>query len=151
MKYHYIPSLIALLCLSSCTHISPEEVIGAGTGGLAGGFLGSAIGGKWGAGIGAGAGALVGSWLGRSWGEANRRAALEAVQRSSESGQTQVWRTENGHGEVRPRRASYNQQYQCNARECEVLGTVDGRPVRVISMVYQHPDGTWRTEPPRDR
>jgi YD repeat-containing protein len=143
---------IATLCiagtmLSGCLGMGPGQTVGTLGGAVAGGYIGSAIGGgSTGATI---AGALIGGFIGSAIGasldeEARRRAAQAQYQalEYGQSGQPVSWTDPDGpYGYVTP-----GPTYQVNAYNCrDYTHTIyiDGQPQVARGTACRNPDGTW--------
>ena len=121
-------------------------------GGIAGGLLGSQVGGGKGKliAVGAGAllGALVGSEIGKSLDNADRAAMQQSTQTSLEtapSGTTSSWRNPDSgnYGTITPQPA-YQSASGEYCREFQQTVTVGGREESAYGTACRQPDGTWK-------
>ncbi|MYZ50395.1 glycine zipper 2TM domain-containing protein [Propylenella binzhouense] len=129
----------------------PAEGVGALTGAVAGGVIGSRFGGGAGkvvaATLGAAAGGLIGSQIGRSIDERDRQIAMDAEYRALEygrAGRPENWRNEatGTYGEV-----VVGPGYTVNALDCRDYTHsvyIDGRPQVARGTACRQPDGSWR-------
>ena len=156
-----IPLMIGALSLGACagnnsgrggvggTGINKQQV-GAVSGAVVGGLLGSKVGGGSGQLWATGAGAIVGGLLGSSIGSSLDRADLAYANRAGERahsapvGETVSWNNpDSGHyGTITPVREGRSTAGRyCREYEQEIF--VDGRRETAVGSACQNSDGTW--------
>lgn len=130
-----------------------KQTVGTVGGAVAGGLLGSQVGGGsgrlWATGAGVLLGGLLGSEIGKSLDRADQaymgQTTYNALE-TGQSGQPVQWRNpDSGHyGTVTPQ-AAYNQgNYQC--REYTQTIYVDGRSEQARGTACRQPDGSWQIQ-----
>ena len=144
-------SFAALMLLVGCgmgATSAPNQTTGTVVGAVAGGLIGSTIGGGTGrtvaTAIGIVAGGLIGNQLGAALDEQNRQRAMQAEYRALQTGQTTYWRDPQGrpyYGEVAPGRTFQSSGNVC--REYTHTVYVDGRPEVLTGSACRRADGTW--------
>ena len=156
MKRVWIPlALSAALVVGGCDttqQAGQKETLGAITGAVLGGFLGSKVGkgeGQlWATGAGAIIGAITGSSVGRSLDNTDRLMMERTSQASLEhtqTGATSTWANpDSGHsGTVTPTK-TYQKDSGTYCREYEQVVTVGGEEQKAYGTACRQPDGTWR-------
>lgn len=146
-------SVIALGACESTQGRGNKELVGAGSGAVIGGILGSKVGGGngqlWATGAGVLVGALLGSSIGRSLDKADLAYANKANQQaySAPIGETITWNNpESGNsGSVTPVRDGYtNAGSYC--REYQQTIIVGGKSEQAYGTACQQPDGSWEIQ-----
>ncbi|NCT40339.1 MAG: glycine zipper 2TM domain-containing protein [Alphaproteobacteria bacterium] len=149
-----IPLMIAALSLGACETMQQsgnKQKIGAVSGAVVGGLLGSKVGGGsgqlWATGAGAIIGGLLGSEIGNSLDRADMVYAANASERahSAPVGETISWSNpESGHsGSITPvREGKSTAGRYCREYEQEIR--VDGRRETAVGQACQNSDGTWQ-------
>jgi surface antigen len=146
--------LAVALLLAGCGPEGPNKAdTGLAVGAIAGGLLGSTVGGGGGriaaTMVGAVVGGIVGSEIGRSMDRQDRilaeRAEFDAFERG-DAGRPVRWRnSENGrYGEVVPMEPYRRGSFDC--RDYTHTIYIDGRPQTMRGTACRNPDGTWRNE-----
>jgi surface antigen len=140
--------------LTACTQTGPggpgpREGVGTLTGAVAGGLIGSQIGGGSGrvvaGALGAVAGGLLGNAIGRSLDEQARQQAYAAEYRALEHGAPGApvaWRHDDYYGTVTPGPYSERSGY-ARCREYAHTIYIDGRPETARGVACRQSDGTW--------
>ncbi len=135
------------------TNAGPKQQGGTVIGAIAGGLLGSTIGGGSGKvvaiGIGALLGGIIGSEVGKSLDRADRAYMQRTTQQSLETGRTgstSSWRNpDSGHGgTVTPQRTYETARGPC--REYQQTVTIDGRTERAYGSACRQADGSWKIQ-----
>lgn len=146
--------MIAALSLGACETMQQsgnKQKIGAVSGAVVGGLLGSKVGGGsgqlWATGAGAIIGGLLGSEIGNSLDRADMVYAANASERahSAPVGETISWSNpESGHsGSITPvREGKSTAGRYCREYEQEIR--VDGRRETAVGQACQNSDGTWQ-------
>jgi len=144
--------LVSTLALSACMETTGnKQLIGGGTGAVAGGLLGSQIGGGKGQmvaiGVGTLLGALAGSEVGKSLDRADQMYAERANTRAYNApvGQSISWNNpESGnYGTITPVRDGTSRDGRY-CREFQQAITVDGRQQTAYGTACRAPDGSWQ-------
>lgn len=144
---------IAALSLPACTTLEDrgnKELIGAGSGALLGGLLGSQVGkgsGQiWGTGAGVLLGALLGSEIGQSLDRADQAylGQANAQAQSVPIGETVSWNNPQtgNYGAVTPTRDGYSSSGRY-CREYQQTIVVGGKSQSAYGTACQQPDGSW--------
>ncbi len=145
--------MASAIALTACTTLEGrgnKELIGAGTGAVAGGLLGSQIGGghgrMWASGAGVLLGALIGSEIGASLDKADMAYAQRAQTRAYTApvGETISWNNpESGnHGTYTPKRDGYSSSGRyCREYQQDIV--VGGKRQSGYGTACQQPDGSW--------
>lgn len=145
---------ISVIAISACTNTTQgwgtKQTVGTGAGAVAGGLLGSQVGGGsgrlWATGAGALLGALVGSEIGSSLDRADRMYANKAISRAHEApiGETVTWNNpESGNrGSYTPVRDGTSTAGRY-CREYQQTVYVGGREEQAYGTACQQPDGSW--------
>lgn len=128
-----------------------KQTIGAASGAVLGGILGSKVGGGsgqlWATGAGALLGAFVGSSIGQSLDQADRMYHAQATERAYNAplGETISWNNpESGHsGTVTPVREGRQASTGNTCREYKQTIVIDGKAETAIGTACRNPDGTW--------
>ena len=149
-----IPLVMAAFTLGGCETMQQNGVgkqeVGAVSGAVIGGILGSKVGGGngqlWATGVGAVIGGLLGSEVGKSLDKADLAYAAQASEKahSAPIGETVSWNNpETGHyGTVTPTRDGYSSSNRyCREYQQEIF--VDGRSQTAVGTACQNADGTW--------
>lgn len=145
--------VVAAMSLGACQTLQNrgnKELIGGAGGAVAGGLLGSQLGGGsgrlWATGAGALLGALVGSEIGSSLDNADRAYASTANQRASSVpiGETVSWNNPDSgnRGTITPTRDGYSSAGRY-CREYQQTVVVGGREESAYGTACQQPDGSW--------
>lgn len=146
--------MVSLFGLTACESLDGrgnKELIGAGSGAVIGGVLGSNVGNGKGQLIATGAGALVGAWLGsevgRSLDRADRQymegAAYEA-QRAPVGDPISWSNPESGNsGQITPTRDGYSASGRY-CREFQQTVFIGGREETAFGTACKQADGTWQ-------
>lgn len=152
MKFITLCSL-AVLSLSACqtSQWGQKQGLGTGAGALAGGLLGSQVGGGsgrlWATGAGVLLGAFVGNEIGASLDSADRYAMQQAQQSALNApvGETITWNNpDSGHyGSYTPVREGMAASGS-KCREYEQTIYIDGHPETAYGTACKRPDGTWQ-------
>tara|TARA_R110002072_G_scaffold84817_3_gene192245 strand:+ start:467 stop:997 length:531 start_codon:yes stop_codon:yes gene_type:complete len=146
--------VFSVLGLSACETIDTsgnKQVIGAGSGALIGGILGSRVGGGsgqlWATGAGALAGALLGSEIGKSLDKADRQYVSNATTNAQTApiGEPISWNNpESGNsGTIVATKDGYKSSGQY-CREFQQTIFVGGREESAYGTACQQPDGSWQ-------
>lgn len=144
-------ALLSVALLSGCasTGYGSNETIGTLGGAVAGGALGSMVGGGSGRVAAIAGGALLGGFLGNQVGarldEGDRLRAERAQLEALEYGRSARWGSPAGraYGEVSVG-PSYSYGYGGQCREYTSTVYVDGRPEIARGLACRQSDGTWR-------
>ena len=153
-KLVLIPMALAALSLSACETLNNNGIgkqeVGAASGAVIGGILGSKVGGGngqlWATGAGAVIGGLLGSEIGKSLDRADMAYAANASDRahSAPVGETVSWNNPDSgnYGTVTPTREGRSTAGRyCREYEQEIF--VDGRRETAVGTACQNGDGTW--------
>ncbi len=153
-KFLLVPMMVAAVGLSACETIQNSGInkqqVGAASGAVIGGILGSKVGDGSGQLWATGAGAVVGGLLGSSIGASLDRADLAflngANQRahSAPIGETVSWNNPDtgNYGTVTPKREGTSTAGRyCREFEQEIF--IDGRREVAVGSACQNSDGTW--------
>lgn len=145
-----VTMLVVLLCSASlvgCANMSKQDV-GTITGGVAGGLLGSTIGGGSGRilAIGAGtlAGAFIGNQVGKSMDDTDRMKMNNALENNS-AGQPTYWKNSNTgtNYEVVPvKNVNIDGNEYC--REYRTITNIGGKKQQMYGTACRQPDGSWK-------
>ncbi len=146
--------MVSTLALGACESMQGagnKQMIGAGSGALIGGILGSKVGGGsgqlWATGAGALLGALAGSEIGRSLDKADRQYASNASYeaQSAPIGEPISWNNpESGnYGEVVATKDGYSSSGKY-CREFQQTIYVGGQKESAYGTACQQPDGSWQ-------
>ncbi|PCK00383.1 MAG: hypothetical protein COA45_00965 [Zetaproteobacteria bacterium] len=145
--------VVSTFGLSACENLQTKgnkQLIGAGSGALIGGILGSKVGGGsgqlWATGAGVLLGALVGSEIGKSLDKADRQYMSQATYdvQSAPVGETISWNNpESGNsGDVVATKDGYSASGKY-CREYQQTIYVGGREESAYGTACQKPDGSW--------
>ena len=144
--------VIPLSACDTTQQAGQKQTIGAITGAVLGGFLGSKVGrgeGQlWATGAGAVLGAILGSEFGKTL-DANDRVMMERTSQASlehtRTGSLSSWRNpDTGHsGTVTPTR-TYQQPSGTYCRDFAQTIVVDGQTHNATGTACRQPDGSWR-------
>ncbi|HSR54694.1 MAG TPA: RT0821/Lpp0805 family surface protein [Alphaproteobacteria bacterium] len=157
---HFAKIAVVLLMsigLIACeSNPGPKQQGGTVVGAVAGGLLGSTIGGGRGQvaaiAVGAVLGGIIGSEVGKSLDRADRAYMHRTTQRSLEygrTGETSTWvNPDNQHaGSVTPTRTLPPDQGQTGpCREFQQTVTIDGRSERAYGTACRQADGSWKIQ-----
>jgi surface antigen len=139
--------LFALVSLAGCTNVNNQDV-GAVTGAVAGGLLGSQFGGGGGKmlaiGAGAVAGALIGGAIGKSMDDTDRLKMSRALE-SQPVGQPTYWQnsqTGASYTVIPENNVTVSGNPYC--REYHTIATVAGKKQQIYGTACRQPDGTWK-------
>ncbi len=154
MRKTVLTGLVAVaLGLAGCTtdQWGTKQTLGTGAGAVAGGLLGSQVGGGsgrlWATGAGVLLGALVGSEIGASLDKADRMYMQQAQHRaySAPVGETIVWNNpESGnHGTYVATREGKSKTSGSYCREYQQTIYVGGKQESAYGTACQQPDGSW--------
>jgi surface antigen len=145
-----VTALLAFFCslaLVGCQNMSNQDV-GVLSGAVAGGLLGSTIGGGGGRvlAIAAGtiAGAVIGGSIGKSMDNTDRMRMNQALE-NNRPGQPAYWRNRNSgtaYEVVPTRNVSVRGNEYC--REYRTTANIDGRKQNVYGTACRQPDGSWQ-------
>ena len=155
-------ALVSSLSLGACAQdgssnfmgMGTKQAVGTGAGAVAGGVVGSQVGGGsgklWATGAGALLGAFVGSSIGKSLDQADMAYHEQAVEQA-ETGplnKTVAWNnTDSGHsGSVTPIREGHVQGTGQLCRQYTQTITVNGKTETATGTACQNPDSTWTLE-----
>lgn len=148
-----VAMLSAGLVLAGCNTTQgwgQKQTIGTGAGAVAGGLLGSQVGGGsgrlWATGAGVLLGALVGSEIGSSLDRADRMYMAQAQQRvySAPIGETVTWNNpETGHAGTYTAVRDGSTASGRYCREYQQTVMVGGRQESAYGTACQQPDGSW--------
>tara|TARA_R110000868_G_scaffold169102_1_gene403960 strand:- start:144 stop:602 length:459 start_codon:yes stop_codon:yes gene_type:complete len=143
-------TIIVLLCslaLTGCQNMSNEDA-GTMTGAVAGGLIGSTIGGGTGQimAIAAGtlAGALVGNAIGKNM-DANDHARMTHALEANNVGQPAYWsnkKTGNTYKVTPVKNVTVAGNEYC--REYQTVATIDGKQQKMYGTACRQPDGAWK-------
>jgi surface antigen len=144
-------SIISLTACETVQNSGTKQTVGAVSGAVIGGVLGSKVGGgsgqMWATGAGAVIGGLLGSEIGRSLDRADRMYLGEASQRAQTApiGETVNWSNpqSGNYGSVTPTRDGYSTAGRY-CREYKQTIYVGGREETAVGQACQQPDGTWQ-------
>ena len=145
---------VSTLALGACQTLdgtNNKQVIGAGSGAVIGGILGSKVGGGngqlWATGAGVLVGALLGSEIGKSLDAADRQQMSQASYEAQTApiGQPVSWNNPDTghHGEVVATRDGYSASGKY-CREYQQTIYVDGRKETGYGTACKNPDGSWQ-------
>ncbi len=149
-----IPLMIVAFAVSGCESIQQsgnKEKIGAVSGAVIGGILGSKVGGGsgqlWATGAGVLVGGLLGSEIGKSLDKADRAYLGQANTRAQTApiGETVSWNNPDSgnYGTVTPTREGES-SYGRYCREYEQVIYVGGQQETAVGQACQNDDGTWQ-------
>lgn len=146
MKKLTVASLSLSFLLVGCTQVN-NEGIGALSGGVVGGLIGSQFGGGSGKVLAAAGGALAGAFLGGQIGKTMDKVDRMEMQKALETaptGKAVVWSNpDTGYRyTVQPTRTYYHEHLPC--REYATKAWIDGRTQLIRGSACRQPDGTWR-------
>lgn len=139
--------LICSMSLIGCQNMSNQDV-GTLTGGVAGGLLGSTVGGGSGRILAIAAGTLAGAYIGGSVGknmDDNDRARMNAALEANEIGQPAYWRNQNtgtAYEVVPTRNVTHRGNRYC--REYRTVANIGGKKEQVYGKACRQPDGSWK-------
>lgn len=142
--------LVVLLCAVTfvgCADMSRQDV-GTLAGGVAGGLLGSTVGGGSGKFVAIAAGTLAGAYLGGAIGrdmDRNDRMRMYRALERNNVGQPAYWRNANSGAayEVVPvRNVTVDGNQYC--REYRTVANIGGRKQEMYGTACRQPDGAWR-------
>ena len=146
---------ITSLGLIACAeNPGPKQTGCTVVGAIAGGLLGSTIGGGSGKvvaiGIGALLGGIIGSEVGKSLDRADRLAMAQTTQTSLETSRsytTSTWRNpDSGHSGTITPEPVYRTPRGEYCREYQQTVSIGGRTERAYGTACRQPDGSWRTD-----
>ncbi len=149
---------ITAVALSACTETfdgaGNKQMIGAGTGAVLGGVIGSKMGKGTGQLVGVGAGTLLGLMVGNEIGKSLDKADMAYAQQAESKaygapiGQTISWNNpESGnYGTITPVRDGRNTDGRY-CREYKQAVYIDGQAQSVTGRACQNRDGTWASVP----
>ncbi len=152
-KFLIIPLVVLALGLSACESVNQtgtKQKVGAVSGAVVGGLLGSKVGGGsgqlWATGAGAVIGGLLGSEIGSSLDKSDMVYAAQANERAQTArvGETISWSNpESGNsGTITPTREGYSTSSRyCREYTQEIF--VGGRSETAVGQACQNSDGTW--------
>jgi len=153
-KFLMVPMMVAALGLSACETMSNSGInkqqVGAVSGAVVGGLLGSKVGGGsgqlWATGAGAVIGGLIGSNIGQSLDRADMNYLNSANQRahSAPVGESVSWNNPDSgnYGTVTPTREGNSTAGRyCREYEQEIF--VAGQRETAVGTACQNNDGTW--------
>lgn len=150
--------MMSVVALSACNGtfdgMGNKQMVGAGTGAILGGVVGSKVGKGSGQLVGVGVGTLlglmVGNEIGKSLDKADMAYAAQAEQRAYRApiGQSITWNNpESGHsGTVVPVRDGRNNDGRA-CREYKHTIYIDGQAQTAVGTACQNSDGTWQVMP----
>ncbi len=152
-NFALLTMILAVFALSACDTMNGrgnKELLGAGSGAVIGGVLGSNVGkGKgqlWATGAGVLLGAVLGSEIGRSLDKADMAYAQQANTQahSAPIGETISWNNpDSGHyGSVTPTRDGYTDSGRY-CREYQQTIVVGGQTEQGYGTACRQPDGSW--------
>jgi len=146
-----ISTLIILIFsanLIGCSSNTRNEDVGTVSGAVAGGLLGSLVGGGNGRVLAIGAGALAGAFLGNAIGksmdEQDRMKMTRALDNNN-AGQPAYWKNANTGStyKVTPtKNVSVGGNKYC--REYQTIATINGQQQRMYGTACRQPDGSWK-------
>jgi surface antigen len=143
-------SLVILICSASlvgCQNMSNQDV-GVITGGVAGGLLGSTIGGGSGKILAMAAGTIAGAMIGGSIGknmDANDRMRMNAALDGNSVGQPAYWQNQRSGATYRVtpvKNVNVNGNRYC--REYRTTVDIAGKKQQMYGTACRQPDGTWK-------
>ena len=147
---------VSTLALSACESMNMDgsntkQIVGAGSGALIGGILGSKVGGGsgqlWATGAGAIVGGLLGSEIGKSLDKADQTYANQAAQQAETApvGETVSWNNPDSgnYGTITPTKDGYSSSGKY-CREYQQTIYVDGKQQSAYGTACQQPDGSWQ-------
>lgn len=153
-KFLLVPMMVAALSLGACETIQNSGInkqqVGAASGAVIGGILGSKVGGGngqlWATGAGAVIGGLLGSEIGASLDRADMAYAANASERahSAPVGESVSWNNPDSgnYGSVTPTREGQSTAGRyCREYEQEIF--VAGQRETAVGTACQNSDGTW--------
>lgn len=154
MRYFALMMMaVAMISLSACETFQnrgTKESVGAVSGAVVGGILGSKVGGGsgqlWATGAGAILGGILGSEVGRSLDRADRTYLGQATQKAHTApvGETISWNNPDSghHGTITPTREGQSTAGRY-CREYQQTIYVGGREESAYGTACQQPDGSW--------
>ncbi len=146
-KLVVITTLLCSMSLMSCSNVSNQD-IGTVTGGVAGGLLGSTIGGGGGRILAIAAGTLTGAFIGSRVGKSmddTDRLKMNSALESNTVGQPAYW-TNSKTGDSYTVTPTKNVDVRGNkyCREYRTTAMVAGKQQQVYGTACRQPDGTWK-------
>lgn len=141
---------VATLCsisLIGCSNMNNQDV-GTITGGLAGGLLGSTVGGGDGRILAIAAGTLAGAYIGGSVGknmDDTDRMRMNAALNNNSVGQPAYWHNANNGASYRVtpvKNVTVNGNRYC--REYRTVADINGRKQQMYGTACRQPDGSWQ-------
>ena len=152
-KFFILPAIMLVFALGACESYQgsgTKQKVGAVSGAVVGGLLGSKVGGGsgqlWATGAGVVLGGLIGSEIGRSLDNADRAMLGQANQRAQTApiGESVSWNNPDSgnYGTVTPTREGES-SYGRYCREFEQTIYVGGRQETAVGTACQNSDGTW--------
>ncbi|HEX4045161.1 MAG TPA: RT0821/Lpp0805 family surface protein [Gammaproteobacteria bacterium] len=140
-----VVAIVVSASLVGCSNMGQDETVGVGAGAVAGGLLGSLVGGGTGkavaVGVGIVAGALVGGAIGKSMDEADQAKMSQSLDSNSPT----YW-TNNKTGakyEVVPGKwVTVNGNSNC--RNYYTIGYVNGKKEKIYGTACRNANGTWQ-------
>lgn len=140
-------SILASISLIGCADMSKQDV-GTVSGAVAGGLLGSTIGGGSGklvaVGIGTLAGALIGGSIGKSMDDVDKMKMQHALE-SAPVGQPVYWQNRNNGANytvVPVRNVTVQGNQYC--REYRTTAVINGKQQQMYGTACRQPDGSWK-------
>lgn len=136
-------------CQQGYNGYGPKQTVGTLGGAVAGGLLGSQIGGGsgrlWATGAGVLLGGLLGSEIGRSLDRADQQYMAQASYQSLDSGRPVQWRNpqSGNYGSIQPQ-SGYTANNGSYCREYTQTINVGGRSERAYGTACRQPDGSWQ-------
>lgn len=142
-----IVALLSCLSLVACSNLSNQDV-GTVTGGVAGGLLGSTVGGGSGRILAIAAGTLAGAYIGGSVGknmDDNDRMRMNAALNNNNVGEPAYWHNANtgaNYHVVPVRNVSVQGNRYC--REYRTVADIGGKKQQMYGTACRQPDGSWK-------
>lgn len=137
-------TIVLLLLVGLVSSCATKAQTGAGTGAAAGAIAGQAIGRSTEATlIGAAVGLLLGYAVGNEMDKADQ-ARINAAYETVPDGRTSRWvNPNNGNSYAVTPQQTYQNSYQQDCREAEILATIDGRPEKIRQTACRDQYGNW--------
>jgi surface antigen len=136
------------LSLIGCENLNKQD-IGMLSGGVAGGLLGSQLGGGTGKLVAVGAGALAGAYLGGVIGKSmdeQDRLKVEAALERNRTNQPVHWQNpDNGYRYTMTPKKTYRARHQY-CREYTMQADIAGKKQQTYGKACRQPDGTWKVQ-----
>lgn len=146
----FFTAIITLLCslsLVGCQNMTQQDV-GTVTGAVAGGLLGSTVGGGSGRLVAIGVGTLAGAYIGGKIGkhmDDEDRARMNQALDNNNAGQPAYWRnakTGTQYKVTPVKNVSVNGNKYC--REYQTTATINGQQQKMYGTACRQPDGSWK-------